>query len=65
MSHPLQTINERILDDLRRSRAEQGRLPDGTLPQANPRRDAEEESADTSYSTEVSDIDDTADLRDE
>lgn len=65
MTHPLQTINERILDDLRRSRAEEGRLPDGTLPPANPRRDAEEESADTSYSTEASEIDDAGDSRDE
>ena len=50
MSNPFQSINQRIIDDLRRSR---GEAPTEQLPKAAPaKRDADDETAEEAYSNE-------------
>ncbi|HVI53506.1 MAG TPA: hypothetical protein VM621_00460 [Luteibacter sp.] len=50
MSSPFQSINQRIIDDLRKSR---GEVPTEYVPKPAPsKRDADDEAADEAYSSE-------------
>jgi hypothetical protein len=50
MSNTFQSINQRIIDDLRKSRSE---TPTERLPKAAPaKRDADDETAEEAYSNE-------------
>jgi hypothetical protein len=50
MSSTFQSINQRIIDDLRKSR---GEAPTERLPKATPaKRDADDEAAEEAYSNE-------------
>jgi len=57
MSNPFQSINQRIIDDLRKSRSE---TPTEQLPKAMPaKRDADDEAAEGAYSNEGGPEDDS------
>jgi hypothetical protein len=50
MTSPFQSINQRIIDDLRKSR---GDAPAEYVPKpASPKRDADDETADETYSSD-------------
>lgn len=56
MSSPFQSINQRIIDDLRKSRSE---TPTLQVPRAIPaKRDADDEAAEGTYSNEAGAEDD-------
>jgi len=58
MSNPFQSINQRIIDDLRKSRSE---TPTEKLPKAAPaKRDADDEAAEGTYSNEGGPEDDAS-----
>ncbi|PTR33884.1 hypothetical protein C8J98_10269 [Luteibacter sp. OK325] len=57
MSNPFQSINQRIIDDLRKSRSE---APAEQLPKAMPaNRDADDEASEEAYSNEGNPEDDS------
>jgi hypothetical protein len=56
MTSPFQSINQRIIDDLRKSR---GEVPAEYVPKAvPPKRDADDETGDETYSSDGSRDDD-------
>jgi hypothetical protein len=58
MSSPFQSINQRIIDDLRKSR---GEIPAEYVPKAAPvKRDADDEAAEETYSSESGPEDDVS-----